>query len=77
MTPERYEDLKRITKDFTKTWNDIKNTQVLRASLLKDFEKEVIQDHIKKARQNIYRQNKLKEQKPKNDGDIRLLSKRK
>ena len=42
MTPERYEDLKRITKDFTKTWNDIKNTQVLRASLLKDFEKEVI-----------------------------------
>ena len=50
MTPELYEELKRITKDFTKTWIDIKNTQIYRASLLKDFEKEVIQDVIKKAR---------------------------
>lgn len=45
--------------------------------MLKDFEKEVIQDHIKKARQNKYRQHKVKDQKSKNDVDIRLLQKRK
>lgn len=50
MTAEESEELRKITNDYTKTWNEIKNSARFMKGILKDFEKSEVQFLINKER---------------------------